>query len=63
MRITNYISILNKIKHKPIIIEFIFSYITNNPLKIFKLIEIDKNQKNDINYFLSFQKKMIYLKH
>ena len=30
---SNYISILNKIKHKPIIIEFIFSYLRNSPLK------------------------------
>ena len=57
MGITNYISILNKIKHKPIIIEFIFTYITNNPLKIFKLIEIDKNLKNNINSFFIFSKK------
>ena len=53
----NYISIINKIKHKPIIIEFIFSYLRNNPLQIFKLIEIDKNLKNNINSFFISTKK------
>jgi hypothetical protein len=58
---TNYISILNKIKHKPIIIEFIFSYIRNNPLPIFILIEKDKKLKNDINSFFISTKKNNYL--
>ena len=53
----NYISIINKIKHKPIIIEFIFSYLRNNPLQIFELIEIDKNLKNNINSFFISTKK------
>jgi hypothetical protein len=56
-----YISILNKLKHKPIIIEFIFSFIRKNPLPIFILIEKDKKLKNDINYcFISTKKKIIY---
>ena len=60
---SNYISILNKINHKPIIIEFIFSYLRNSPLQIFKLIEIDKKLKNDINtFFISTKKKIIYQK-
>ena len=55
---TYYISILNKIRHKPIIIEFIFSFIKNNPLQIFKIIEIDKRLKNTINSFFISSKKI-----
>ena len=56
-----YISILNKLKHKPIIIEFIFSFIRKNPLPIFILIEKDKKLKNDINSFFISTKKNNYL--
>ena len=56
-----YISVLNKIKHKPIIIEFIFSFIRDNPLPIFIIIEKDKNLKNDINSFFITTKKSNYL--
>ena len=37
-----YISILRKVKHKPIIIEFIFSFIKYNTYILFELIEKDK---------------------
>ena len=54
----NYISILNKIRHKPIIVEFIFSFIKNKPLKIFQIIEKDKYLKNSINSFFISSKKI-----
>ena len=54
----NYISILNKIRHKPIIVEFIFSFIKNKPLNIFQIIEKDKYLKNSINSFFISSKKI-----
>ena len=56
-RNTKYISILNKIKHKPIIFEFIFSYIKNNPFTIYNLIEKDKFLNNGIKLFFNDLKK------
>ena len=54
---TKYISILNKIRHKPIIFEFIFSYIKSNPFTITYLIEKDKFLHNGINLFFNKFKK------
>jgi hypothetical protein len=54
----NYISILNKIRHKPFIVEYIFSFIKSKPLRIFKIIEKDKYLKNSINSFFISAKKI-----
>ena len=52
-----YISILRKVKHKPIIIEFIFSFIKYNTYILFELIEKDKILASSINsYFKSVKK-------
>ena len=52
-----YLNILLKIKHKPIIIEYIFSFLTNNPFIFFKLLEKDELLKNEINSFFNKKKK------
>ena len=45
-----YICILRKIKHKPIIVELIFSFIKDKPYKFLYLIEKDTTLKNSLNY-------------
>jgi len=52
-----YISILRKVKHKPIIIEFIFSFIKYNAYILFELIEKDKILASSINSFFKSVKK------
>ena len=52
-----YISILRKVKHKPIIIEFIFSFIKYNTYILFELIEKDKILASSINSFFKSVKK------
>ena len=59
----NYISILRKILHKPIIVEFIFSYIKKRPFMIFDLVERDELIKDQINSFFKNSKKNNYLSH
>ena len=52
-----YISILRKVKHKPIIIEFIFSFIKYNTYILFELIEKDKILASSINSCFKSVKK------
>ena len=52
-----YISILRKVKHKPIIIEFIFSFIKYKTYILFELIEKDKIIASSINSFFKSVKK------
>ena len=46
---SDYNCILRKIKHKPIIVEFIFSFIKDEPYKFLYLIEKDTTLKNSLN--------------
>ena len=54
---SDYDSILQKIKHKPLIVEYIFSFIKNEPYKFLHLIEKDKILKESINSQFSFVSK------
>ena len=54
-----YISILRKVKHKPIIIEFILSFIKQQPYILFELIEKDKKLASSINSLFKSVKKKI----
>ena len=56
-----YISKLIKIKHKPILIEYILSFIKNNPTIILRLISEDKFLKADLNNLFSKLKKVTSL--
>ena len=53
----DYLSILHKIINKPLIIEYIFSFLKNEPYKFFQIIEKDKNLKDLLNSRLSTIKK------
>ena len=53
----DYNSILQKIDHKPLIVEFIFSFIKNKPYKFLNLIDKDKTLKNEINSRFSLVNK------
>ena len=53
----DYNSILQKIDHKPLIVEYIFSFIKNKPYKFLNLIEKDKILKNKINSQFSLANK------
>ena len=46
---SNYKSILQKINHKPLIIEYIFSFVKAKPYKFLNLIEKDQILKESIN--------------
>ena len=46
---SNYKSILQNIVHKPILVEFIFPYIKNEPFKFLHIIEKDQTLKESIN--------------
>ena len=46
---SNYKSILQKINHKPLIIEYIFSFVKAKPYKFLNLIEKDQILKDSIN--------------
>ena len=46
---SNYKSILQKINHKPLIVEYIFSFVKDNPYKFLNLIEKDQILKESIN--------------
>ena len=52
-----YISILRKVEHKPIVIEFIFSFIKYNPYIFIELIEKDKALASSINSIFKPVKK------
>jgi len=49
----SYLSILQKINHKPLIIEYIFSFLKNEPYKFFNIIEKDKKLKELLNSLFS----------
>ena len=54
----DYNSILQKISHKPLIVEYIFSFIKDKPYKFLLLMEKDKTLKDLINsQFASVNKK------
>ena len=53
----HYKNLLLKIKHKPLIIGNLFSYLTKKPCIYFKLIEEDKLLKNKINTIFYTGKK------
>ena len=58
-----YNSILQKISHKPLIVEYIFSFIKDKPYKFLLLIEKDKTLKDLINsQFNSVNKKNSFSK-
>jgi len=54
-----YISKLLKIKHKPILIEYILSFIKINPTIVLRLIREDKYLKADLNNLFNNLKKII----
>ena len=54
---SDYKSILQKIKHKPLIVEHIFSFIKDEPYKYLYLIEKDQKLKKSINSQFFFMKK------
>ena len=59
----NYNSILQNINHKPLIIEYIFSYIKNEPYKFLCLIEKDQTLKESINsQFFNVKKNNLFSK-
>ena len=45
----DYNSILQKVTHKPLIVEYIFSFIKDKPYKFLLLMEKDKTLKDLIN--------------
>ena len=49
----DYLSILHKINHKPLIIEYIFSFLKNEPYKFFLIIEKDQKLKDLLNSMIS----------
>ena len=53
----NYTSILHKVVHKPLIIEYIFSFLKGEPYKFMQLIEKDKRLEKSINSTFSSTKK------
>ena len=54
----DYNSILQKISHKPLIVEYIFSFIKDKPYKFLLLMEKDKTLKDLINsQFATVNKK------
>jgi len=59
----NYNSILQNINHKPLIVEYIFSYIKNEPYKFLCLIEKDQTLKESINsQFFNVKKNNLFSK-
>ena len=59
----NYNSILQNINHKPIIVEYIFSYIKNDPYKFLRLMEKDQTLKESINsQFFNVKKNNLFSK-
>ena len=59
----NYNSILQKINHKPLLVENIFSYIKNEPFKFLHIIEKDKTLKESINSrFFNVKKNNLFSK-
>lgn len=53
----DYNSILQSIRHKPIIVKNIFSFLKNEPKNFLNLIEKDKILKDSINSIFSNMKK------
>ena len=47
----NYLCILHKINYKQLIIEYIFSFLKNEPYKFFNIIEKNQKSKELINFF------------
>ena len=59
----NYNSILQKINHKPILVEYIFPYIKDEPYKFLRVIENDQTLKESINsQFYNVTKKNAFSK-
>jgi len=55
--INHYLTILNKVIHKPLLIENIFTFIRNRPFIFSELIENDKIIKDKLNLIFSSTKK------
>ena len=59
-KVGNYISILMKVRHKPLIIKYIFSFLIKRPYSFLELIEKEEYLKSSLNnLFSSTKKKMI----
>ena len=59
----NYNSILQKINHKPLLVEKLFSYIKDEPFKFLHIIEKDQILKESINsLFFNVKKKNLFSK-
>ena len=55
--VMGYNCILRKIKHKPIIVEYLFSFIKDKPYKFLNLIEKDTILKESLNSTFNFSLK------
>ena len=55
--VLGYNCILRKIKHKPIIVECLFSFIKDKPYKFLNLIEKDSILKESLNSTFNFSLK------
>ena len=59
----NYNSILQKINHKPLLVEKLFSYIKDEPFKFLHIIEKDQILKESINsQFFNVKKNNLFSK-
>ena len=59
----NYNSLLQKINHKPLLVEKLFSYIKDEPFKFLHIIEKDQILKESINsLFFNVKKKNLFSK-
>ena len=54
----NYISIIMKMRHKPLIIKYILSFLIKRPYIILELIEKDEHLKSSLNTLFSSTKKI-----
>ena len=54
----NYTSIIMKVRHKPLIIKYIISFLMKRPYSILELIEKDEHLKSSLNILFSSTKKI-----
>jgi hypothetical protein len=57
-KVGNYVSILMKVSHKPLIIKYILSFLMKSPYSIIELIEKDDHLKSSLNTLFSSTKKI-----
>ena len=55
-KVGNYTSILMKVRHKPLIIKYIFSFLMKRPYSFLELIEKEENLKSSLNNLFSSKK-------